>query len=112
MERLQLTADDLLAGSDAIYDIAVPGNLVSPGPTGGQRADLIVKIRPINIGQFSLIMKAAKDDAALIPLLLVKESLVEPEMPLNQIKQLSVGLVGFLVEQIRTVSGLSKKKSP
>ena len=112
MERLQLTADELLAGSDAIYDIAVPGNLISPGQSGQPAAELIVKLRPINIGQFSLIMKAAKDDAALIPLLLVKESLVEPEMPLNQIKQLSVGLVGFLVEQIRAVSGLTKKKSP
>lgn len=111
MERLQLTADDLLAGSDAVYDIAVPGNLISPGQNGQPGADLIVKLRPINIGQFSLIMKAAKDDAALIPLLLVKESLIEPEMPLNEIKQLSVGLVGFLVEQIRAVSGLTKKKS-
>jgi hypothetical protein len=56
-------------------------------------------------------MKAAKNDPGLIPLLMIKESIVEPAMSLDQIRRLPLGLVEFLIEHIREVSGLVKKKS-
>ena len=56
-------------------------------------------------------MKAARQDDGLIPLLLIKESLVQPTLSLEQIKQLPLGLVNFLIARIREISGLSEKKS-
>jgi hypothetical protein len=110
MSGVPLTAEDLLAGAEAIYDIPVASGLLSPGANRGE-AGCKVRVKPLSIGQFLLIMKAAKEDASLIPLLIVKESLVEPQVSVGQVKQMSVGLVSFLVEQIRAVSGLSQKKN-
>src|SRR5262245_5597652 len=107
MTRLQLTAEDLLAGSAAVYDVDIPHSMLNvtgaasntsaasnaasnvDAASGTEAAEMTVRLRPITIGQFILIMKAAKEDASLIPLLMVKESLVEPEMSLSQVKQMS-----------------------
>ncbi|MBZ5724652.1 MAG: hypothetical protein LAP87_06605 [Acidobacteriia bacterium] len=110
MTRAPITAEDLLAGCSAVHEVTVPPHVLSAARDRGE-AGLTVQLRPLTIGQFLLIMKAAKEDSSLIPLLMVKESLVEPEIALGQIKQMSVGLVAFLVEQIRAISGLGKKKS-
>lgn len=70
-----------------------------------------VRIRPLSIGTFQLIMKAAREDAGMIPLLMIKECLVEPQLDLPQTRRLPVGLIEFLVTQIRTISGLTEKKT-
>ncbi|NEP85197.1 MAG: hypothetical protein F6K39_48200, partial [Okeania sp. SIO3B3] len=68
-------------------------------------------LRPLTIGTFGLIMKAAKNDPGLIPSLMIKESLVKPAMSLDQVKQMHIGLVNFLIAQIRQISGLTPKKN-
>ncbi|HEY1012199.1 MAG TPA: hypothetical protein VGE07_05785 [Herpetosiphonaceae bacterium] len=110
-DGIQLTAEDLLAGAEATYDIAVPPEVLAPGQPGAARA-LTVRIRPVTIGAFQLIMRAARGDAGLIPLLLIKEALAEPAMSLEQVKRMHLGLVNFLIGHIREISGLTEKKSP
>jgi hypothetical protein len=105
-----LTAEELLAGSTLTFDIAVPAHILRPGSEGG--AETIVRLRPLTLGTFLLIMKAGKDDSSLIPLLMIQEGLVEPKMSLPQIRQLHVGLISFLIGHIREISGLAEKKSP
>jgi hypothetical protein len=113
MGVLQLTSEDLLAGADNIFEIAVPDQILHPDrakpPTQDQT--MVVQLRPLTIGTFQLIMKAAKQDTSLIPLLMIKESLVQPSLSLEQIKQLPLGFVNFLIDQIRQISGLTGKKT-
>jgi hypothetical protein len=113
MAEMLLTPDDLLAGTTATLDVAIPHGVLYPS-SQNMRDDAkepIVRLRPITIGTFQLIMRASKSDAGLIPLLMIKESLVAPELSLDQIKQMHLGLVNFLIEQIREISGLTQKKS-
>ena len=111
---MSLSAEDLLAGANATFDIAVPPELLWHGATAASRTSepKTIVLRPISIGALQLIMKAAKNDPALIPLLMIKESLVEPKLSLDQVRGLPLGLVDFLVSHVREVSGLVEKKTP
>lgn len=115
MTPIILTAEDLLAGANTTFDVLIPPELLQPakaqGSNGTAPHEALVRIRPLTIGVYQLIMKAAKNDPGLIPLLMVKESLAEPVMSLDQVRRLPVGLVELLIEHIREVSGLVKKKS-
>lgn len=115
MNQTILTAEDLLAGANATFDVIIPPELLQPVKTMGINGvgadEALVQIRPLTIGVYQLIMKAAKNDPGLIPLLMIKESMVEPAMSLDQVRRLPLGLVEFLIEHIREVSGLVKKKS-
>ena len=115
MNQTILTAEDLLAGAGATFDVVIPPNLLPAVKTLGSNGvgpdEPLVQIRPLTIGVYQLIMKAAKNDPGLIPLLMIKESLVEPAMSLEQVRRLPLGLVEFLIEHIREISGLVKKKS-
>jgi hypothetical protein len=110
MNGSPVTADDLLAGANATYRIEVPSEVVKPGESEGGKP-VVVHLRPITIGGFQLILKAAKEDAAMIPLLLIKESLVEPALNLQQIQRMHLGLVEYLVGHIREISGMGEKKN-
>ena len=128
MADIFLTPEDLLTGVAMTFEVVVPAHLVrsalpsrresparaeqSESMGGARAAQSVVQIRPLTIGTFQLILKASKSDPGLLPLLLIKESLVQPTLSLEQIKQLPLGLVTFLIEQIRQVSGLAEKKSP
>ena len=106
--RLKLTAQDLLAGSGLIHDIVVPQEILTPGAQPlEETGEGIVRLRPLNVAVLTLISRASREDPALIPLLMIKESLVEPVLALDQIRQMHVGLVRFLVGQINTISGLA-----
>ena len=111
MTTLKLSAEDLLAGANSSFDVSVPSNLLHPnnGKAEGEE-EMTVKVKPLSIGAFHLILKAARDDAGLIPLLMLKESLVEPKLSLEQVKKLHLGLVEYLIEEVKKVSGLSEKK--
>lgn len=102
-ERPFLTAQELLAGSLITYDIDVPGCVLRPD---GQAADGRVRIRPLRVATLALISRAAKDDPSLVPLLMVKESLVDPVLGMNQIRMFNVGMLQFLVSAINRISGL------
>jgi hypothetical protein len=118
MSELKLTPEDLLAGSGLTFDVIVPPGILHPGKDSNgeeendQAGKMFVQLRPLTIGTFQLIMKAARNDMGLIPLLMIKESLVEPKLALEQIKQLHLGLIDFLIRHIRQISGLREKKSP
>jgi hypothetical protein len=115
MHELQLTPEDLLAGATMTFDVVVPGNVWRPGENSKVKEneqERILQLRPLTIGAFQLIMKAAKNDLGLIPLLMIKESLVQPALSLDQIKQLHLGFIDFLIGHIRKISGLTEKKKP
>ncbi|HEV3049283.1 MAG TPA: hypothetical protein VGX50_03200 [Longimicrobium sp.] len=116
-DAVTLSPDDLLAGAEAPWEVAVPPEILRPasaaGPLAGADEGGTVRLRPLTIGAFQLILKAARNDPGLIPLLMLKESLAEPRLSLEQVKGLHLGLVTFLVGHVREISGLTeKKKSP
>lgn len=109
MADLNISPEDLLAGAAISYDVNIPADVLKPGVQDS--AALTVTLKPLTIGVFQLIMKAAKNDASLIPLLMIKESLVTPAMSLEQVRAMHLGLVNFLIARIREISGLGEKKS-
>lgn len=104
-ERGSLTVHDLLAGSLLVHDVEVPGEMLHPG-LGAEAASGIVRLRPLKVGTLALISRASRDDNSLAPLLIIKESLVDPVLNLDQIRQLHAGLVHHLVASINRISGL------
>jgi hypothetical protein len=109
--RVVLTAEELLAGNAMTFDIVVPPAVLRPGSEAGPAPETVVRLRPLTLGTFLLIMKAAREDSSLIPLLMIQEALVEPKLALPQIRQLHLGLMTFLLGQVRQISGLTEKKS-
>jgi hypothetical protein len=111
-EPRPLTAEDLLAGTAGVHEVAVPARILRPGepaadgPEAGEPAG-VVRLRPLTVGTLVLISRAARDDPSLVPLLLVKESMVEPAMSLDALRRLHVGLIHYLVSAVNTISGLS-----
>jgi len=103
-----LAAEDLLASSQMIHEVTVPPSILGPGQDG-ERANWggLVRVRPLSIGVLTLISRAARDDPGLVPLLVIKEGVVEPVLSLDQIRKMHVGLVHWLVGQVNRVSGLS-----
>ena len=109
--RVVLTAEDLLAGNAMTFDIVVPPAVLRPGNPADPGPETIVRLRPLTLGTFLLIMKAAKDDSSLIPLLMLQEALVEPKLALPQLRQMHLGLMTFLLGHVRQISGLAEKKT-
>jgi hypothetical protein len=115
--NVPLNPDDLLFGAANTFEVVVSPEVLYPAgavplDAATQEAEAkTVQLRPLTIGTFQLIMKAAKQDAGLIPLLMIKESLVQPALSIEQVKKLHLGLVNFLIEQIRQISGLTGKKN-
>lgn len=108
MDNPLLTAADLLAGGKAQQEITIPAAVLQPAAPGAQPAPAAgcVRVRPLSIAVLTLISRAARDDAGLIPLLMIKEAVMEPALTLDQIRQMHVGLVYYLVGQINRLSGL------
>jgi hypothetical protein len=104
-----LSADDLLAGSAVVHEVEIPAAVLRPvaNVSASAAAPDRVRLRPLSVGTLTLISRAARDDSSLVPLLMVKESLVEPALSLEAVRRLHVGLVHYLVEQINLVSGLA-----
>jgi hypothetical protein len=104
-----MSAQDLLAGAAITHDIAIPARVLRPGAETAPGAAVAgtVRLRPISVGVLALVSRAARDDASLVPLLMIKEALVEPAVTLDQIRQMHVGLVHFLIGRINEISGLA-----
>jgi hypothetical protein len=102
-----LTAADLLVGSQAQHEVTIPPAVLTPAcDEESQAPPARVRLRPLSVGMLMLVSRAARDDASLVPLLMIKEALLEPTLTLDQIRQMHVGLVYFLVSQINRISGL------
>jgi hypothetical protein len=101
-----LTAEELLAGSSVTHDIEVPAILVSGGDGVQPQEPMKVKLRPLTIRDVNRVLKAAKDDDALLSALMLKEALVEPVLTFEQVHGLRAGVARFLVEELNRISGL------
>jgi hypothetical protein len=103
-----LSAQDLLGPSTLVHDIDVPEAILHPGvaPAADGRSGR-VRLRPLTIAALTAISRAARDDASLVPLLMIKESLAEPALGIDAVRRLNVGLVGYLVGRINEISGLT-----
>ena len=102
---MHVTAEELLAGKDATYDVAIPAEVLRPGNSGGPPGT--VRLRPLTVKDVQLIARAAQDDEVLASVLMIQRSLVEAPLKQAQVAGLSSGLVKFLVERINAISGLS-----
>lgn len=123
--KTDVSPDELLAGAGLTFSIVVPSQVLRPqlasqpaskvgdktNATDETESALIIQLKPLTVGTFQLIMKAARQDAGLIPLLMIKESLVQPALSLDQVRGMHMGLVNFLIAQIRQISGLDGKKT-
>ena len=103
-----LTAQDLLAGGTLVHRVEVPLEVVRPRsePSAANEPGFVC-LRPLTVGTLTLISRAAREDPSLVPLLMIKEALVEPALSLDQVRLMHVGLVHFLIGEINQVSGLS-----
>lgn len=102
-----LDTQALLAGSSIIHDVLVPREILTPGSEEeGEHG--IVRMRPLNVATLTLISRAAREDPSLIPPLMIKESLVEPALTLDQVREMHAGLVRFLAEKVNFISGLGR----
>ena len=106
-----LDAQDLLAGSAIIHDVRVPGEILRPGGQPLDGEDGVVRMKPLSVAVLTLVSRAAREDPGLIPLLMIKESLVEPVLALDQIRSMHAGLVYFLVEKVNWISGLGSDET-
>lgn len=95
-----LTASDLLAGAAVVHEVEVPAHLLAPAAPG------LVSLRPLSLAVLAAISKAAREDAGLVPVLMIKESVVEPALAFDQVRRMHVGLVRFLLDRINAISGL------
>lgn len=103
-----ISSQDLLSGSSIIHEVAIPEAILHPqlSPSPARLSGGIVRLRPLTVGLLALISRAARDDASLVPLLMIKEATVEPALAIDQVRQMHIGLVQFLVSQINLISGL------
>jgi hypothetical protein len=99
-----LGADELLAGSAAVYDIEVPAALIEAGRSGLAGR---VQLRPLSVRDLQLISRAARDSDSLAGALMVHAALQVPELSLPQVSALPIGLMEFLLAEVNRVSGLA-----
>lgn len=101
-----------MAGAASAYSLEVPPEILKPGANhNGEEQQVTVELRPLTIGHFQLISRAAREDPGLVPILMISEALVSPKLTPGQVKGMHMGLVEFLIEHIRRISGLSEKKN-
>jgi len=105
-----VTPEELLAGKEITYDIDIPADILHPAfegqPVTSESAGQI-RLRPLTVKDVQLIAKAAKDDEVLTSVLMIQRAVVEPPLKQHQIADMPSGLVGFLVDRINRISGLS-----
>jgi hypothetical protein len=102
-----MSVQDLLAGASLVHETVIPARVLRPGADPDLTAAGSVRLRPLSVGVLALVSRAARDDAALVPLLMIKEAMVEPVVTLDQVRQMHIGLVHFLIGRINEISGLS-----
>lgn len=109
-----LSADEILAGGTLVFDVDIPAHILSPqanaddplaeGP-GGR-----VRLRPLTVRLLQQLTRAARDNDGLLSALMIKESLVEPKLGLEQVNGLHSGLARFLLDGVNRISGISSSQ--
>lgn len=103
-----LSAEELLAGSDLTYQIEIPSQVLDPGGgTGIDGAERTVRLRPLTVRELQLVSRAAKENDSLLAALMVQRALVEPELNIQQVSALHVGLLQFLLHEVNRISGIT-----
>ena len=100
-----LSAEELLAGGSMTYEVEVPAELLHPDGDGA--APGTVRVKPLTVLSVQRVLKAARQDEALMASLIVVEALVEPRLTYEQVSQLPSGLVRHLTHEVQRVSGLA-----
>ena len=65
-----------------------------------------VELRPLVLADVQRLQRAARDDRALMSVLMVQQALVSPAVTLDQVNAMHCGLVEFLVGHVNRISGL------
>jgi hypothetical protein len=102
---VNLTSEQLLAGSALTHEVTVPAGLLKVA--GNPLPEAQVVLRPLTVQDLQRIGKAARQDEELSAGLMIQQALVEPALKLDQVSQLPAGLARFLVEQINAISGIN-----
>jgi hypothetical protein len=98
-----LSAEDLLAGAAVTFEVELPAKLLAGA---GERVPGSVRLRPLTVHDLHVIARAARDNETLASVLMVKTSMVEPELTLAQANTLPAGLLQHLLAEVNRVSGL------
>lgn len=99
-----LTAEDLLAGSGVTHEVDIPPDLLPQD--GSAHRERRVVLRPLTVRDLQRIGKAAQEDDGISAALMIQQSLVDPQLKLDQVAQMPAGLARFLVERINAISGV------
>ena len=102
----QLTADDLLASGTSTHTVEIPAALLG-GSTAGREFGGVVVLRPLLVRDVDRVVKAAKEQRVLSSVLMVQQALVAPKLTVEQVGDLSAGVVQFLAERVNAISGLA-----
>ncbi len=97
-----LTAAALLAGADTTAEVELPERLLPAA-----EADRRVRLRPLTVRDLRLIARAARENEDLTAALMVRQSLVEPVLTLDQLGQLPAGIMQFLLREVNRLSGIT-----
>ena len=105
---MMLTAEELLAGSQLVFAVDVPDEVLRPQGNGNSKtAPRKVRLRPLTVSDLQVISRAAKENDQLIATLMVQRSLVEPELSIAEAAGMHVGLMQFLLQEVNRVSGIA-----
>ncbi len=105
-----LTAGDLLAGSQLTFEIKVPDEILKPlsgdDSEGNIKESQTLRLKPLTVKDLQLISRAAKESDNLLSAFMVQKSLVEPEMTIQQVLSMHVGLMQYILQQVNQISGI------
>ena len=69
--------------------------------------DRLVRLKPLTVRDLRLIARAAQQNEDLSGALMVRQSLVEPSLSLEELGALPAGLLQFLLREVNRISGIS-----
>ena len=110
INTLIVTPEELLAGKEMTYDVVIPADILHPSledQRDGKGSSKHIRLRHLTVKDVQLIAKAARDDEVLTSVLMIQRAVVEPPLKQNQVAEMHSGLVGFLVDRINQISGLT-----
>jgi hypothetical protein len=101
------SVEDLLLGGRGTQTVAVPADVLAPaGTADGAGGPVTVELRPVVLADVQRLQRAARDDRALMSVLMVQQAMVAPAVTLEQVNAMHCGLVEFLVGHVNRISGL------
>ena len=96
-----LSVEDVLGLAGTEHEVEIPQRLL---PGAGDRR---VRLRPLTVRDLRLIARATRDNEDLSGALMVRQSLVEPQLSTEQIGALPAGLLQFLLREVNRISGIT-----